>query len=251
LPLLDANKTVPDMDKGVFQQRLNSIKLYAVYGKADVAYKAGNFDNVAKTLDPIVKEIEEGKYPELKEDTRLLNALLGLALRSNLQSEKGQRAMQIMTVWKKFEKEGENTIANVLTVTVAAMKKQIEELKKKGDKEKLDRVVNSLSAFLAAVKGDESKLSPDFRLLLGQCYVPIGRYAQAIELLEKYPEPKLNPDPMAKDENAKHQARYKVVKVLLIRAKRLQAAEEKDPAAREKALKKVLDEDLHKIMAPT
>jgi hypothetical protein len=237
--LTDGGKALQDKEKATFHLQLNSIKLYALYGKADVAYKANNFAGVAKMLEPFVNELKANAYPELKEDTRLLNALLGLAFRSNLQVGNVSPAKQILDVWKTFEKEGESTVANVLQASVVVFKKQIEELRKKGEKDKLAKTVTSFKALLNEVKNEKSLTAE----LLAQCYTSIGDYAEATKQLEKSAEPQAKANATAEEQEKfkKDLAKFKRDRVMLIRCKRLDGKENKKPKAIEEA-KKLLDE---------
>ena len=214
------------------RQAAESLVLYGIYGKADADYRAGQFPKVADALDPLVNEIKGGKYTELKENQRLLTSLLGMAFRSNLQSERLKRGMEVLDVWKSTDKQNKDLISNILKQTVAVLKKQVDELRKKKDKEKLARTVNGFSAFLDQVAKDQKTLAPDFMMLLAQSYAGIGKHDKALGLLEQYLKKVKAPGPKATPQEA---APYRMARTLQVRTQRLKGKADNDKKELEKA----------------
>lgn len=238
LPRLKLESVVSEAQLKGFQQAAESIVLYALYGKAEADYRAGHFVKVADQLDPLVKEIAAGKYTELKENQRLLTGLLGMSFRSNLQAERLQRGMEIIEVWKGVEKDNKDLIPNILKQTVAILKKQVEELRKKKDKDRLDKTVSGFSAFLDRVGKDPKSLTPDFMLLLAQSYAGIGKYDKALELLDKFLKQVKVPDAKATPQQA---APYRLARTLQIHTLRLKGKENNDKKSLDQA-SKLMDE---------
>jgi hypothetical protein len=215
-------------DAKLYAQQAETLVLYGIYGKADADYRAGHFPKVADALDPLVKEIQSGKYTELKENQKLLTSLLGMAFRSNLQSERLKRGMEVLEIWKSTDKENKDLISNILKQTVAVLKKQVEDLRKKKDKEKLAKTVNGFSAFLDQVTKDQKTLTPDFRMLLAQSYMGIGKYDKAEAQVEQYLKKEKEPGPKATPQEV---ARYRLARTLQVRAVRLKGKADNDKKA--------------------
>ncbi len=232
----------PRIKRDDFRSALNKIRALALCGLAEADDRAGRFAAVASRLDPLIKELGKDKLPELKEDTRLLNALLGLALRGNIQSQQLTQARAVLDIWKKIDKNPE-TATNILKQTIVNFHKQVEELRKTKDKQKLNKTIDGFDSFLDLVSKDDTFFKDrktDFTLLMAQGYLGIGRYAKAAKLLEKVPAP--NPKGNAKD---REESLRRVLRVLLIRAHRLEGKENTDTARLKKA-EALLDE----IMLP-
>jgi hypothetical protein len=302
---VDSLKGEAEMERKTFLMQLNAIKLSAIYGKAYDASTAGKHDEVVALLDPLIKELKEGKYPEAREDQKMLSGVMGMALRSNLQLERGPQAKVVFDTWNDIEKERiqsktkvesdklEAGIAElekkqdksdeekklleqqkmqlvalkatlteaglvdalaqhkaaVLQQTFAVLRKQLDELRKKGEKDKLNRLVNSFSVLLPDVKAEDATLKPDVRFLLAECYASISKYQKAIELLDKYPAAPVLPPNASDDDKKRHQqedARYKLAQVLLIHSLRMDGNEN----GNKDRLKDATDR-LNAIMQPT
>jgi hypothetical protein len=226
-------------EEKTFRQQIDSMQLYGVYGKAEADYRAGKYDAVVARLDPVVNELKEGKYPDLKENPRLLAGLMGLALRGNLQSERIDRSLAVLEVWKKLDAD-EKAVANILQQTVVSLKRQIDDLKRDKNKEKLAKTTESFNAFLNKLAAQSAQHGPDSVRLFAQSYLAIGKNARAAELLAKLPEPRADAD-------QRDVAGWRVSQVLLVRAMRLAALEKTDAKEREEALKKA-DELMDRIM---
>jgi tetratricopeptide (TPR) repeat protein len=161
-----------------------------------------------------------------------LTRLLGLSFRSNLQSERVERAMEVRTIWEATDKENKDLITNILKQTVAVLKKQVDELRKKKDTDKLKKTVNGFSAFLDRVSKDQKTLTPDFRMLLAQSYMSIGKYKEAEAQVEQFLKKVKEPDPKATPQQA---APYRLARTLQVRTLRLKGTVDNDKKALEKA----------------
>jgi hypothetical protein len=174
-------------------------------------------------LEAGIKELE-AKADKTDDDKKLLEQQ-----KKQLDGLKGQGAAALA-------EEMADHRASVLQQTFAVMKRQIDEMRRKNEKEKLERTINAFSALLADEKGDDKSLKPGVRLLLAQCYASIHRFPQALDLLGKFPEPPKDADPKGPEVG-----RQRVAQVLQIRCHRLLGKENKDLKSLELAKKK-LDE---------
>lgn len=240
LPLMKFDKNVNKEARQYFQQQAESLHLYALYGRAFADYTAKSYGAVAAHLDPLINDIGAGKFVELKENQRLLTSLLGLSLRSNLQTERLTRAMEVLRIWKAVDKEDKDAIGKILRQTVAVMKKQVDDLRKNKDKAQLAKTMAGFNAFLNAVVKEEKVLAPDFKFLLAQSYLSVSEYAKAIDMLEKLikdldKDPKASLKPDAKGTDPKTVGLHRLAHVMLVRALRLRGNEEKDEKLKKKA----------------
>lgn len=299
LPELPKLESIPEEERNTFRLQLNSIRLYGAYGKADDLYRAGKYAETVKVLEPVIKDIKEGKYAELADNQQLMSSILGMGLRSNLLINQLAAGREVFKLWtdlererikvklqgdkvklaegvKKLEDKADKTDeekttleqqkkqvaaleaqlteaglneaveghrVNVLQQTFAVVKRQLDEMRKKKETDKLNQTISAFRALLSDQKGDEAKLSPEMRLLLAQCYLSLNSFPEASKLLEKAPE--VNP----KDEPAKL-SKAKLAQALRLRAMRLQALEETDATARQQKLLEV-EKELLKLKVPT
>src|SRR5262249_46384738 len=91
------------INKSDFRTAFVKMRTYAVYSLAADDDKAGRYAAAATKLDPLVKELGDNKLPEVKEDTRLTNGILGLALRGNILAQQLSQAKVVLDVWKKID----------------------------------------------------------------------------------------------------------------------------------------------------
>jgi hypothetical protein len=238
LTVLDGDVPLPPkVDKGVFKAAFSKLILYALYGRAQADYTAGRFQAVATRLDPFIADLAANKYGDLKEDAQLLNALLGLCFRSNLQSQRLTQATKVRAAWTAFEKDNPKILSDIVGQTVFALNKQVKELRQNKDKEKLAKTVDGFTAFLDQVAKDpKAPKDSDFRRLLAQGYLSMDKYARAADVLSKIPKPDPKGNPQDREEGLR-----RVARVLLIRAYREQGKETKDDMALNEA-KKTLEE---------
>lgn len=227
-PQLDALPLPPGVNKDELRPSLFQVQLYALYGKADAEYQAGRYAEVAKLLDPLVKDLGRKKAADLKADPRLVTGLMGLAFRGNLQAERLAAAKAVIDTWKKLEENNKELVPNVLKQTVATLKRQVDELRRKKDHDKLTRTVNGFAAFLDDVAKSEAAPSADSLVLLAQGYLSVGKNDKALALLEKVAEPGAGADPRAV-------GLYRLAQVLRARAHRLAGKENNHEAEYRKA----------------
>ncbi|HXG11497.1 MAG TPA: hypothetical protein VNK04_17210 [Gemmataceae bacterium] len=211
---------------------LAALILYARYGRAEADYDAGRYAEARKALDPVIDEAKAGKLPELKAVPQLRWALLGLALRANVQDGNLKRAQDVLQALQKYadDQEGQGKIEAILQPVIKVMSDQVEELRRAGEAEELDRTVQRFADFLDALRKQQKKPTSELLFVLGQSYTSLGKYAEALAVLEQ-----IKP-PADGDEQANRV--YRAARLLQVRARRLSG--QLDQA--ESALKAVLAE---------
>jgi hypothetical protein len=215
---------------------LTAVDLYAKYGQANTEFAAGHFDKVRAVLDKVVARIKADDLPELKNDPKLRLALLGLALRANIQDRKLDKAQEVLTVLQKAAADdpkagGLNAILQNLAVEMRA---QIDELKKKKDKAQLEKLTTGFTAFLSQLRKQQKDPSLEFTILLGRGYASLDKHEEVVKLLEKIQQPKTKP---GQEPDKRALALYTTARLLTIRSLR----ELKKYAEARRALQEVLE----------
>jgi hypothetical protein len=184
---LDADERRGAERKSQVESSLQDVALYATYGRADARLARGGYADVQALLDPLVKEANEGKRPELKRNPQLGAVLLGVALRADVQANKPAEARAALRALQGLSEEGGEDAAkgaaSALRALAATIRQQVDELQKRGDKEGSDRAVKGFAEMLKEFAPE--KLPPETRVLLAQCYSNLGDHKRAAELLEK------------------------------------------------------------------
>ncbi len=179
------------------QNQVVLLMLYARYGQADSAFTEGNHERVIELLGPLVMVLtKEGDSPEktaLKSNRELGIPLISLAMKSYLQMGKIDETNAALEALDAVAEEGGGN--NVLRVLAFLMKGQVEGLRKKGDKAELDRAIKGYTAILDKRIAKQKKMTPDFQLVVADCYSSMGEHGKAARELEKIVLPKdLPPD---------------------------------------------------------
>jgi hypothetical protein len=207
LPRLNALKFNDDEDKdrgtrNQLRYELVSLQLYARYGLADAALRAEDYARVAALLDPLIdaagKPGDNIQKSVLQKDTQLAPKLLSTALRANLQVGKIDRTETVLEILNKVTAEGDAASSNnTLRLLAFLIRGQVEEVRKKGDQEALDKAIKGYSTILdKQIAKQKGELKPDFIRVLAECYSSMGEHARAAGVLSKVPEPrgKVSPD---------------------------------------------------------
>ena len=167
-------------------------KLLARYGLAEEDYAKGEYEKVEKELAPLVKELDTPE--KIKEaaggnDPRFVYALMGLAVRANVQGNKIDGAKEILDVLEKGDPENSR---QVLVQIVFQLEKQLQALKsQEGEdaKKQLEATTANFTSFLSEL-GKKTNLAPETNFFLAQSYTTLEKHKEAGELLAKIPEPK-------------------------------------------------------------
>lgn len=185
-----------DKDRAIRNQlryELVDIRLYARYGLADAAYAAGDSAKVVALLDPLVDAVTKSddgqEKANLQKNQQLASALLILALRANIALGKIDRTDLVLDVLDKVSGES-GSATNVLRLMAFLIRGQIEELRKKGDKDALAAATKGYGAILDKRIRKQKDLTPEFIRVLADCYASMDEHARAAEELAKVAEPK-------------------------------------------------------------
>jgi hypothetical protein len=215
----------------VLRNELALCRWYAFGSRAEAEYASGHFDKVREQLDPVVEKIGKDELPELKENSQLARALIGIALRAHLQDKQLDKANEVLKVLQKSINEGggkDDGGAGVLQSVAQLVQDQITELRGKGDEEGLTKAIDGLSAFLDDLVKQQKTMTPELARILAMSYASLDKHQQAVQLLEKVEEPKpaggKEPEP-ALVEN------YRAARILYIRELRKDKKLDKAEAA--------------------
>jgi hypothetical protein len=214
---------------------LTEVGIYARYGLADAAYSRNDLAAVSKIIDPLVDElnkpVETLEKAVLQKNRNLAMPTLSLALRANLLLNKIDRTDMVLEAMDKLSAGELGGDSNPLKLLAALIHQQIGEISKRGDTKALDTARKGFTLLLDKRIAKQGKsLTPDFILLLANCYSSMEQHEKAATELAKVPEPPAG----APEEKA-----YRGSQLLLLRELRL--------AKTDKSLEKA-SEVLDKIM---
>jgi len=192
-----------------------ALTLYAKLGRAEADYAAGHYAKVRELLDPLAKQVQDPaqarQWSELKEAyPQIVRQLLGLALRSNVQDSKIERAKELLDLLQRTFPQ--NSL-EIMVGFVQQLKAQIEQLRQQGEpaKPQLDKTVANFANFLDELtKQQEKSPKPEIFLFLAQSYSSLDKHSRAAELADKISEPKSaggNAQPDSKQLAVYHAAR--------------------------------------------
>ncbi|MBY0527751.1 MAG: hypothetical protein K2R98_30415 [Gemmataceae bacterium] len=189
-----------------------------------------------KSLVAIMKDLDKKEQAELDElkdtiehlshsitrDAELYRGLSLVALRACVMIGNNARARVIMTQDLPNAMGTKNVDPQVYVQLVAQLKKQIDELRAKGDKPKLDKLILNFTNFLNAMSdelGKQSKPDPVLIFFVANAYSSLGvpeLHVKAAELVGKIPEPKAEPPKKVEPQQEKmyHAARLMYAKEL-------------------------------------
>ena len=237
--LLKSLEGLDDKTKAEHRTNVYALKMYAELGQAEADYATGRYGNARRLLDPVVKKMKDptqaGQLGEVKEkDPRLFRALLGLALRADVQDNKMDRAKEDLDLLQKTFPE--NSL-DILVQFVQQLNAQVQQLRQRGEpaKNDLEKTIANFSAFLGELsKQQEKNPKPDIILFLAGSYSSLGDHRTAAELAKKIEERR----PAAGKDQAdpKEMQLYHVARLLYVRELRLA----KDFATAEATLKWIL-----------
>jgi hypothetical protein len=199
-----------DKVRDYLKNNVTDLKLRALFVHIKSDYDAQKHEAVAKALNQFVKEVKEGKWPELKANMTVGGPLLNIALRSNLLSNNLAQAREVLKVMRDTSEEGAgDKTAETLNVLAGLGKQLMDEVKKKDPKE-LPKTIAGLTELLNDAIKDQ-KLNTEVVLALAQVYASMDQHGKASDLLAKVEEPKGNPPP------EKEMREYRISRVLYLR----------------------------------
>ncbi len=214
-------QALPDDAKKEIRDGLDALGLFVKYGRAEADYAKGDYAKVRAAIDPVVEQAKAGGLAELKKNPQLRWALLGLGLRASMQEGKVDRAQEVLKVLQTMSADNqlEGGADATLQQLVLLLREQMQELKKKGNKDQLKKTIDSYSAFLDELAKQQKAPTPEFVRLMAQSYSSLDRHAKAAELLKSVPPPK--PGPNGEKPGPKQVQTYQAAQLLYARELRL------------------------------
>jgi hypothetical protein len=175
-----------------FEEGLIQLSLHSSALQANDDFKAAKYKEVAQRLDSLIEKFNADQLPQLR-DSGLGPSVIALDLRANVQLNSMERAraaikaLQTLQTEKGAEKDADNT-TNILAQLVSLINQQVEELRKKGDKDSLQKAKAGFTAILNEVAGSKKKPTPKLAFLLARCYAAMDEHKKAVDLLQKTAE---------------------------------------------------------------
>jgi hypothetical protein len=165
-------------------------------------------------IDAVNKADDSQEKTNLQKNQQLGTALLILGLRSNIQLGKVDRTDAVLDVLDKVSGEGGDT-TGVFKLLAFLIRGQVEELRKKGDKDALDKAVKGYTAIVDKRVKKLKATTPEFLRVLADCYASMDEHAKAAAELEKVEAP------MGAKPGSPEEALYRRVQTELVRELRL------------------------------
>jgi hypothetical protein len=186
-----------DKDRAIRNQlrfELVDIQLYARYGLAEAAFQANDFARVVAIVDPLVDAVNKSddsqEKTNLQKNQQLGTTLLILALRSNVQLGKIDRTDQVLDTLDKVTGEGGDSSTNTLQLLAFLIRKQIDEQRKKADKDALAKSIKGYTDILDKRVKKQKTITPEFARVLANCYSSMEEHGKAAAELAKVEAPK-------------------------------------------------------------
>ena len=196
---------------------LVDVTLFARYGLADEIFRGGDNVKAAALLDPLVDAAVKEDSQErinLQKNPQLATALLSIALKANIQLGKIDRTDLVLDVLDKVTDAGNGNTTDILRLLAFLIRGQVEEVRKKGDKESLAKAIKGYASILGKRIAKQKNLTPDFIRVLADCYSSMEEHEKAAGELAKIPDPKAKP---GSDEEKK----YRAIQIVMLRELRL------------------------------
>jgi len=172
-----------------FEDSLIQLSLHSSALQANDDFKAAKYKEAAQRLDTVIAKFNADQLPQLK-DSGLGPSIIALDLRANVQlGNLGQaraaiKALQTLQSDKGAPPSDDDATA-ILSQLVNLITQQVEELRKKGDKDSLQKAQAGFTALLNEVAGGKKKPTPKLAYYLARCYAAMDEHKKAVDLLEK------------------------------------------------------------------
>lgn len=169
-----------------FEDGRVQLSLYSTIQQANGDFKSAKYKEVTQRLDPLVDQFNADKLPQLKE-SELAPGLIGLDLRANVQINNMERARIAIKALQLLQTDKTaDTTSTILTQLVGLITQQIDDLRKKGDKDSLQKAQAGFTTILNEVAGSKTKPTPKLAYLLARCYSGMGEHQKALDLLQPF-----------------------------------------------------------------
>jgi len=172
-----------------FEDSLTQLALHSSALQANDDFKAAKYEEVAQRLDAVIDKFNADQLPQLK-DSGLGPSIIALDLRANVQLNRLERARAAVKALQALQTEksaakGDEDATAILAQLVNLITQQVDELRKKGDQDSLQKAQAGFTAILNEVAGAKKKPTPQLAYYLARCYAGMEEHKKAVELLEK------------------------------------------------------------------
>lgn len=172
-----------------FEDGMVQLSLHSSALQANGDFKAAKYKEAAQRLDPLIDRFNSGQLPQLR-DSGLGSSVIALDLRANVQlnnmtqARAAIKSLQALQADKGAEKSDDSTA--ILAQLVNLIAQQVAELRKKGDKDSLQKARDGFTTILNEVAGGKKKPTPKLAFLLARCYAGMDEHKKAAELLQPF-----------------------------------------------------------------
>jgi hypothetical protein len=173
-----------------YEDGLMQLSLHSSALQANEDFKAAKYKEVAQRLNSLIDKFNADQLPQLK-DSGLGPSVIALDLRANVQLNNMERAraaikaLRALQTEKGAEKNSDNT-TDILAQLVNLINQQVEELRKKGDKDSLQKAQTGFTTLLNEVAGSKKKPTLKLAYLLARCYAAMDEHKKAVDLLQPF-----------------------------------------------------------------
>jgi hypothetical protein len=173
-----------------FEDGLAQLSLHSSALQANDDFKAAKYKEVSQRLDKVIDKFNADQLPQLK-DSGLGPSVIALDLRANVQLNNMARARAAIKALQALHTEkgaakGDDETTAILAQLVNLITQQVEELRKKGDKDSLQKAQAGFTAILNEVAGGKNKPTAKLAFLLARCYAAMDEHKKAIDLLQPF-----------------------------------------------------------------
>jgi hypothetical protein len=175
-----------------FTNSLKVIALFGLYGEANVAFQAKDYAKTAGMLDTLIDQINDDKYPQIKTNQQLGQALVVMAMQSNLQIGKLDRARLAAQALQVAVADGVGggDLPLGLRIVMGVIDGRIKEVEAKKDPAELARTVKGFDGILQDLVAKEKKPTVKFHYAVAQAYMLMKDFKKAADFAQKIEEPK-------------------------------------------------------------
>jgi hypothetical protein len=165
------------------------LRLRGVAVKVQADFKANRHDKAAPVLNELVKEINEGKWPELKANMQLGGPLLNMALKSNLTIGQLEPAREVLKAMKSLTDDaGGDKTAETLKLLAALSRQLLDDVKAR-DPAGVEKTRAGLVELLNDALKDKKDLKSEAVLATAQVYAALDLNGKAADELARIKEP--------------------------------------------------------------
>jgi hypothetical protein len=231
------------------RQAIATLKKFGLVGASDLAYRAGNYDQVLSKdlaggvllqVQALAKPGEKIQVP----DFQVTGDILGIALRAQVQKGDIKAAQATLDLLQRLTSPAgaDADPTAVLKSLLGELQGQLKELRVKGDQAKLKQTIKTFSAFIDVLgqRTDKKVLSRNEIIFLANCYSSLNEFDKAAKLYGQVQPPVLDQakvnDEKYKEDFEKERQAYWLMQVLYGSALR----QSKQLAEAEKVFNKVL-----------